>query len=167
MTRRKAAVAGAIVFALWAPALAQDRSGCIETKDYVKAMRACSEFIRSSPTDANAYRLRGDVMAKNGDLGQAIADYNKAIEIDPRSAAAYNARAQAFVAKGDYERAVADVTKAGEVRSQKAQATKPIAKVAKAPVRARPKMAGSTSAKGNETKEPTKFNPFADAASPQ
>ena len=155
MTRRKAAVAGAIVCALWAPALAQDRSGCIETKDYVKAMKACSELIRSNPKDAIAYRMRGDVMAKNGDLGQAIADYNKAIEINPRSAAAYNARAQAFVAKGDYERAVADVTKAGEVGSQKAQAIKPKAKTAKAPVRARPKMAGSASAKEGDKKGAT------------
>ena len=166
MTRRKVAVAAAIVCALWAPALAQDRSSCIETKDYVKAMKACSELIRSNPKDASAYRLRGDVMAKNGDLGQAIADYNKAIEIDPRSAAAYNARAQAFVAKGDYERAVADVTKAGEVRSHKAQAIKPKAQTAKAPVRARPKMAGSASAKEGDKKGAT-FNPFADAASPQ
>ena len=159
MRPRKASVALAIIALTSVPALAQSRNSCVETKDYVKAVKACSEIIRSHPKDASAYQMRGDVLAKNGDLGQAIADYNKAIDIDPRLAAAYNARAQAFVTKGDYERAVADVTKAGEVASQKRQQAK-----AKAPVRAKPKMSSYASAKTKDNEQKAPFNPFDDRA---
>lgn len=162
MRPTRAGVAGAILVVLSAPVLAQSRNSCFETKDYVKAVQACSEVIRSHPKDASAYHIRGDVLAKNGDLGQAIADYSKAIEINPRFAAAYNARAQAFATKGDYERAVADVTKAGEVGSQMARRVK-----AKAPVGAKPKMSSWASPKGKDKKGEATFNPFADGASPQ
>ena len=133
--QRRASIAIGILALLAVPALAQSKNSCFETKDYVKAVKACSEVIRSHPKDASAYHVRGAVLAKNGDLGQAIADYSKAIEINPRFAAAYNSRAEAFVTKGDYERAVADVTKAGELGSQKMQPVK--AKVAKLPVTGR------------------------------
>lgn len=156
MTRKMATLVGALLFTLSAPSLAQDRSSCLDTKDYVKAIRDCSDIIRNSPKDASGYRLRGDVLAKNGDLGQAIADYSKAIEIDPRFAAAYDSRAQAYVAKGDYERAVADVAKAREVASQKA----PLAK-AKPVAKTKPKISGRAAAAktiDSVPKEP--FNPF-------
>ena len=155
MTRRMARIAGAILFVVSAPSLAQDRTSCLGTKDYVNALRACSEIIRSHPKDASAYHMRGSVLAKNGDLGQAIADYSKAIEINPNFAAAYNSRAEAFVAKGDYAHAVADVTKAGEVGSQKAQPVK--AKVAEKP---KPKVAARAATKTIDTEPTEPFNPF-------
>ena len=110
-------------------------------------------------------------MAKNGDLGQAISDYNKAIEINPRFAAAYNSRAEAFVARGDYERAVADVTKAGELGSRKAQPIQakvaPVnAKVAKVPVRAKRMMSSWATAKTKDREAKVIFNPFEDRFSP-
>ena len=156
MTRKMASIAGPILFVVSAPSLAQDRSSCLAGKDYLKALRACSEIIRSHPKDASAYHMRGAVLAKNGDMGQAIADYTRAIEINPRFAAAYNSRAEAFVTKGDYERAVADVTKAGEVGSQKAQPVK-----AKVAVKPKPKVMRRAAAKtiDTEPKEPP-FNPF-------
>jgi Flp pilus assembly protein TadD len=155
MSRKMAAVAGTILFMLSAPSLAQDRSSCLEAKDYLKAVKACSEIIRSDPKDASAYHMRGIVLAKNGDLGQAIADYSKAIEIDPRFAAAYNSRAEAYVAKGDYAHAVADVTKAGEVGSRKAQPVK-----AKMVVKPKPKvMRAAAKAIDTEPREPP-FSPF-------
>ena len=156
MTRKMAAVAGTILFALSAPTLAQDRSSCLEAKDYLKAVRACSDIIRSHPKDASAYHMRGTVLAKNGDLGQAIADYTKAIEISPNFAPAYNSRAEAYVAKGDYAHAVSDVTKAGEVGSRKAQPVK-----AKVAVKPKPKVAARAATKtvDAEQKVPP-FNPF-------
>ena len=134
MTRKMTVVTGAILFTLSAPLLAQDPSSCLEAKDYLKAVRACTDIIRSRPKDASAYHMRGAILAKNGDLGQAIADYTRAIEINPRFAAAYNSRAEALVTRGDYERAVADVTEAGEVVSRKAQPVK-----AKMAVKPKPK----------------------------
>jgi Flp pilus assembly protein TadD len=151
-----AAVVGAILITVSAPSLAQDRSSCLEGKDYLKAVRACSDIVRSNPTDASAYHMRGNILAKNGDLGQAIADYSKAIELNPDYAAAYNSRASAYVAKGDYAHAVADVTKGGEVGSRKAQPVK-----AKMAVKPKPKLMRRAAAKTTDTeqKEPA-FNPF-------
>ena len=155
MTRKMAAVAGTILLALSAPSMAQDRSSCLEAKDYLKAVRACSDIIRSHPKDASAYHMRGTVLAKNGDLGQAIGDYTRAIEINPNFAAAYNSRAEAYVAKGDYTHAVADVTKAGEVGSQKAQPVK-----TKVAVKPKPKVAARAAAKTIDTEQKEPFNPF-------
>ena len=164
MRPRKFSVAVATFALLSGPAVSQSNKACVDTKDYVKAVKACSETILTSPNDAAAYHMRGTVLAKNGDTGQAIADYSKAIEINPRFAAAYNSRAEAFVAKGDYERAVADVTKAGALGSQKAQPVK--AKVAKVPVRAKPKMSSWASAKTKDKEAKVLFNPFEDRFSP-
>jgi Flp pilus assembly protein TadD len=155
MTRKMAALAGTILFTLSAPSLAQDRSSCLEAKDYVKAVRACSDIIRSHPKDASAYHMRGTVLAKNGDLGQAIADYTKAIEISPNFAAAYNSRAEAYVAKGDYAHAVSDVTKAGEVDSRKAHPVK-----AKVAVKPKPKVAARAATKTIDAEPKEPFNPF-------
>ena len=112
-------LAGAVLAALSAPALADDKSKCLDARDHYAAIHGCSEIIRGDPKDAIAYYLRGNALAKNGDLGQAIADFSKAIALNPNFAPAYDSRAAAYVAKGDYTRAVADVTKAGEVAPKK------------------------------------------------
>ena len=127
-------MAAAIITVLSMPALAQDRTSCLETQEPLKAIRACSEIVRSRPKDATAYQMRGDALAKNGDLGQAIADYSKAIQLNPHFAAAYSARAQVYAASGDHTRAAADATKATELSSQKA----PVDKAA-SPARSKPK----------------------------
>ena len=159
MRPRKFSVAVVTLALLSVPAVSQSNKACVDTKDYVKAVKACSETIISRPNDAAAYHMRGTVLAKNGDTGQAIADYSKAIQLNPAYVPAYNSRAQAFVTKGDYERAVADVTKAGEVASQKRQQAK-----AKAPVRAKPKMSSYASAKTKDNEQKAPFNPFDDRA---
>ena len=105
MRPRKFSVAVATLALLSVPAVSQSNKACVDTKDYVKAVKACSETILSHPNDAAAYHMRGTVLAKNGDTGQAIADYSKAIQLNPTYVPAYNSRAKAFVAKGDYERA--------------------------------------------------------------
>ena len=122
-----AAVAGAILAVLSASALAQDRSSCLDTKDNARAIKGCSEIIRSDPKDAIAYYMRGNALAKNGDVGQAIADLNKAIALNPGFAPAYDSRANLYVAKGDYSQAVVDVTKAGELSAKTAKPAKPMA----------------------------------------
>ena len=147
MNLRMTSAVIAIAVGLSAPLFAQDRSGCVNSKDHIQAIKACSELIRSHPKDAAAYHLRGDALAKNGDLGQAIADYNRAIQIDPNYAPAYNSRANAFVAKGDYAHAVADVTKAGEITTKAAKQVK-----AQAAARPKSKMASRVPAKVEEKK---------------
>ena len=158
-----ASFACAVVAILAVPVLAQDRSSCLDSKDYYRAIKSCSEFIRSHPKDAVAYHMRGDVLAKNGDLGQAIADYSKAIEINPAYAPAYDSRATAYTNKGDYTRAVADVTKAGELAARKGKQVKASPLAATKP---KAKMWSSKPVRASDTKV-TPFNPFSDGASPQ
>jgi tetratricopeptide (TPR) repeat protein len=60
-------------------------------------------WIELSPTTARPsaipYRKRGEAYKAKGDLGRAIADYNKAIEIDPRDAISYRNRGYAYYLK--------------------------------------------------------------------
>jgi len=109
----------AVLAALAASALADDKTNCLGHSDHLVAIKGCSEIIRQDPKDAIAHYLRGTVLAKNGDLGQAIADFSKAIALDPGFAPAYDSRAAAYVAKGDYTSAVADVTRASELVPRK------------------------------------------------
>ena len=162
MRPRKFSVAVATLALLSVPAVSQSNKACVDTKDYVKAVKACSETILSRPDDAAAYHMRGTVLAKNGDTGQAIADYSKAIQLNPAYVPAYNSRAMAFVDKGDYTSAVADATRATELQSKKAQPVK--AKVAVKP-RPKPKRLSLVSAKprDDEHKAPA-FNPFENRA---
>lgn len=161
-----ACAAGAL---LSVSALADERADCVAGKDNLVAIRGCSEIIRRDPKDAAAYHLRGNALARNNDLGQAIVDFSKAIALDPGLAAAYDSRASAYVAKGDYTRAVADATKAAEVaRASKAKAKRnepalAIAKASSAPAQApddtKPtassSSAPSASASSASPKEPT------------
>ena len=154
MRPRKFSVAVATLALLSAPAVSQSNKACVDTKDYLKAVKACSETILIRPNDAAAYHMRGTVLAKNGDTGQAIADYSKAIQLDPTYVPAYNSRAMAFVEKGDYTSAVADATKATELQSKKAQPVnvglqpkKQQQAKASPPVRTKPKISGWASTK--------------------
>ena len=112
-------LAGVVLAALSVSALADEKNKCVDARDHHVAISGCSEIIRRDPKDAIAYYLRGKALAKNGDLGQAIADFSKAIALNPNFAPAYDSRAAAYVAKGDYTRAVADVTRAGELAPKK------------------------------------------------
>lgn len=130
-----AAVAFAVGAMLSVSALADDRSDCSSSKENLAAIKGCSEIIRRHPKDAIAYYLRGDALARNNDLGQAITDFSKAIALDPGLTAAYDRRASAYVAKGDYTSAVADATKAAEVSrvsKVKAKGNGPAPAIAKA-----------------------------------
>ena len=124
MRHAKASVALVVLTFLSMPALSQEGSGCIDIKDYYKAIAACSDVIRAHPKDAANYHMRGKVLERNGDTGQAIADYSKAIELNPAYVPAYNSRALAYTNTGDYMRALADATKASELEANKGQVVK-------------------------------------------
>ncbi len=61
---------------------------------------------------------RGLVHQVEGDLVQAIAEYDAAIKREPESVFAYNLRSMAYNEKGEFDRAIADSTKAIEINSK-------------------------------------------------
>ena len=156
-----AGLAAAIMIVQAGPAASQDAKACAEAKDNVKAIRSCSDIIHAKPRDAVAYHLRGNALARNGDLGQAIADYSKAIQLNPKHAAAYESRAMAYTTNGDYTRAIADATKATELK--KAPETRGQETRGMVTVKAKPKKSASAPKRQAETKQdPPAFNPFQD-----
>ena len=124
MRQGKISVGLAVLASMSVPALSQSNNACIDAKDYYKAVAACSEVIRAHPRDGANYHLRGKVLERNGDTGQAIADYTRAIELNPVYVPAYNSRALAYTNTGDYTRALADATKASELEANKAHVVK-------------------------------------------
>ena len=55
------------------------------------------------------YNRRGIAHAEKGEHNQAIADFNKAVELDPSSANYYYNRGLAYAEKGEYDKAIADL----------------------------------------------------------
>ncbi|HEX9924498.1 MAG TPA: tetratricopeptide repeat protein, partial [Anaerolineae bacterium] len=60
------------------------------------------------PDKALSYNNRGNARRLQGDLPEAIADYDRAIELDPHYATAYNNRGLACRLRGDVTGAVSD-----------------------------------------------------------
>ena len=67
------------------------------------------------PPAALTYHVLGLTYLNKGQYAQAIADYNRALEINPRSALVYTNRAQAHYSLKDYSKAWDDVQKAQEL----------------------------------------------------
>lgn len=57
-----------------------------------------------------------------GKFDEAIAEFNKAIEINPNDAQAYNNRGEAYFHKGNYDQAISDSNKAIELDPNSDQA---------------------------------------------
>ncbi len=76
----------------------------------------CNNLIQSSkemPTKlAEAYCSRGIAYAKKREYDQAIADYDKAIDLDPKNAKALYQRGYVYDMKGERDRAMADYNQA-------------------------------------------------------
>ncbi len=70
------------------------------------------------PVDAEGFLDRGNRYGRNGSYEQAIADYNKAIELDPGLAEAYYNRGFSFYELGSYEEAIADLSRAIELNPE-------------------------------------------------
>jgi tetratricopeptide (TPR) repeat protein len=85
---------------------------------YLQALDDYSVVLQLDPKDADAFRERGMVHARLGDLDKAIADYTQAIKVRPDFADAYRSRSKAYRDKGDVDRAVADLDQAIKLRGK-------------------------------------------------
>jgi Flp pilus assembly protein TadD len=70
-----------------------------------------------SSNDATAYRERGIVAYRGGDLHRAISDFDRAIKLDPNYADAYIDRGIAFYRTGEFDRAFADMAHAKRIQN--------------------------------------------------
>jgi tetratricopeptide (TPR) repeat protein len=72
------------------------------------AIDLLSDLLAHNPDNATDYNNRGLVYFQCGQLDQAIADYNRALELNPNLASVYNNRANYYAAQGDLLKAIAD-----------------------------------------------------------
>jgi tetratricopeptide (TPR) repeat protein len=67
------------------------------------------------PADAKALRERGIFAYRSGDLDNAIADFDRAIQLDPKNSAAYIDRGIVLYRMHKFERAFADIAQAKHI----------------------------------------------------
>ncbi len=78
--------------------------------------------VERTPNDPNAYNIRGAALGKAGRYDDAIADFNRALQINPRFAQAYANRGLVYRLKNDDANALADYNRALQVNPQYANA---------------------------------------------
>lgn len=71
--------------------------------------------IAIDPNFAYAYYNRGWLLAEQGEVDKAIADYSKTIELAPRLAEAYYNRGLLLISRGKNEAGTSDLSRAGEL----------------------------------------------------
>ena len=119
MSRLAAVCMGLLVGA--SPALGDARKDCFE-KSGDSAIRACTEAIERSPTDAVSYVNRAFEYLQKGDYARTIADYSKAIELDPGRADAHQGRAWAYFKNGKAAQGLPDADRSLQLNPDDARA---------------------------------------------
>ena len=81
-----------------------------------------NDTLHKSPKKTRPYNIRGIAYVRQGNLLQAISDYNKAIGINPKYAEAYSNRGNAYALQGNLLQAISDYNKAIEINPKYAEA---------------------------------------------
>jgi lipoprotein NlpI len=90
---------------LVSPAIGDDRAS-ISRSDALKAeIEKLSILISKKPDDVRAYSRRGDAHFFHGQFDQALADYDKMVELEPAQDASHWRRGIALFYAGKYEQA--------------------------------------------------------------
>ncbi len=93
-----------------------------QKKDFDAAIKAFDALIEKSPSDAYAYRLRGNVFNQKGELDRALADFNKSIELEPKDEVTLRIRGDTYLSKDNFEKAMVDYASAMEINPKYALA---------------------------------------------
>ncbi len=81
-----------------------------------------NDVVQKSPYKARPYVNRGLAYAKQGNLFQAILDFNKGVRIEPNFIIAYYYRGLCYYKQGKLTQAISDFTKAIEMKPDYSQA---------------------------------------------
>lgn len=92
--------------------------GYLAEADWEKAERNFSRVIALDDTHAEAYQWRGRARRELNELGNAMLDENKAIQLNPQLAGAYRERALIKRTQDRWEEAITDLTKAVSLDDQ-------------------------------------------------
>jgi len=87
----------------------------IFTDVYPEKNEPMKELTDEDKSKADSFKIEGNGYMKNGAFDEAIASYNKAIEIDPNNAVYFCNRAAAQTGKLAFDRALTDCSKALEI----------------------------------------------------
>src|SRR5262245_53993761 len=85
-------------------------------------LQSLTEVISRDPNNAESYNVRGSALGRAGRYDEAMADFNRAIELNPNFSRAYFNRALIYRRNGDTQRALADYNAAIRADSRYAPA---------------------------------------------
>jgi tetratricopeptide (TPR) repeat protein len=100
---------------LWLKAEKVGVEGWVKVESVIPFEQATDYFtnqIRTNPTEATWYGLRGSVWSGKKEYDKAIADYSEAIRLDPKDASAFINRGTVWSYKQEYGNAIADYSEA-------------------------------------------------------
>jgi len=90
-----------------------------KTGDYAAAINAFRHLDSLKPDDAEAHFNLGVALGKNGQIGEAIRELSKSLELNPKNREALLHRAVAFEFLGDRARASGDFAAAMALPEEK------------------------------------------------
>jgi tetratricopeptide (TPR) repeat protein len=74
-----------------------------------------SDVVARNPNDPQAYNMRGSVFGRAGQYKEAVADFDRAIQLDPNYAQAFANRALAYQELKRFDLALADYSRAIQI----------------------------------------------------
>jgi tetratricopeptide (TPR) repeat protein len=96
-------------------ALAEKGAYLLEPRNYASTATETAATLAATPTDADGFVRRGNVLMDQSKQDEAIADFTKALALDPKNVWALADRGMAHVAKGDAAAAATDLDAAAAI----------------------------------------------------
>lgn len=78
----------------------------LSSNNFDGAVGACTETVLIDPQNSAGFKLRGMAYFGEGELSQALADFDQAVALDPNDAESHAARGAVFRARGETARAL-------------------------------------------------------------